>query len=164
MSGPRPMPGTTCPSPRSGRRCFCGQSCAACWSESSLDDRHPGQPRDVGNDFRQFDIHLFQGLLHVLDMAGGVAHRHLPLSPVGTQRQHGIRRPKLKIDGVGAELPDWVGVTVGGDANHNRYLRLADADGENNKTPRAKRGIGNVCSLPNGINTMPGKPGMVSHQ
>ena len=140
----------------------------------------------------QFDIHLLQGLLHVLDMTGGVAHLHLPLPPVGTQRQHGIRRPKrrtqetvgmqpldplriehvrlgagaatrklprfhqvdlealrfkeleqrnpvdaggfqcdrfhaallqprgdlLKIGGVGAELPDRVGVAVGGDADH----------------------------------------------
>ena len=32
------------------------------------------------------------------------------------------------------------------------------------QAPRAKRGFVNVCSLPNGINTTPGKPGMASHQ
>ena len=32
------------------------------------------------------------------------------------------------------------------------------------KVPRAKRGFVNDCSLPNGINTVPGKPGMASQQ
>src|SRR5208283_2114380 len=236
---------------------------------------------DVTDDFRQFDIDLLHGLLHVLDMTGGVAHLHLPLPPVGTQGEYGIRRPKrgtqetvgmqaldplcvqyvrlraraatrklprfdqvdlealrlkkleqrdpvdtggfqsdrldaallqprddlLKIGGVGAELADWVGVTVGGDADHmhvgmhidsgrvrvddmERRRRGGDGDGKrplttswawlaswalrlgrpwmspvrgcgcrNHKVPRAKRGIGDVGSLPNGINTTPGKPG-----
>ena len=43
-------------------------------------------------------------------------------------------------------------------------LRLAGAGDGNNKAPRAKRGIGDVCSLPNGINTTPGQPGMASRQ
>ena len=162
----------------------------------------------------------------MLSMTGGVAHLHLPLPPVGTQRQHGIRRPKrgpqetvgmqaldplrvehvrlgaraatrqlprfhqvdlealrfqqleqsnpvdtgrfqsdrldaallqprddlLKIGGVGAELADWVGVAVGGDADHmhvgmhidsgrvrvddmQRRRRNGDGDG---KRPRAR--------------------------
>ena len=62
--------------------------------QDGTDDQHAGHPRDVADDLRQLDIHLLQGLLHVLDMTGGVAHLHLPLPPVGTQRQHGIRRPK----------------------------------------------------------------------
>ena len=52
--------------------------------------------RDVADNLRQFDIHLLQGLLHVLDMTGGVTHLHLPLTPVGTQGQHGIRRAKRR--------------------------------------------------------------------
>ena len=64
--------------------------------QDGFDDRHTGQPRDVADDFGQFDIHLLHGLLHVLGVAGGVANLHLPLPPVGTQRQHGIRRPKRR--------------------------------------------------------------------
>jgi hypothetical protein len=56
--------------------------------QDGLDDRHTGQARDIGDHFRQFDIHLLQGLLHVLDMAGSVPHLHLALPPIGTQRQH----------------------------------------------------------------------------
>ena len=52
--------------------------------QDGADDRHAGYPRDVADHFRQFDIHLLHGLLHVLDMTGGVAHLHLPLPPVGT--------------------------------------------------------------------------------
>ncbi len=63
-------------------------------AQDGLDDRHAGQSRDVTDDFGQFDIHLLHGLLHVLDVTGGVAHLHLPLPPVGTQRQDGILRPK----------------------------------------------------------------------
>jgi len=62
--------------------------------QDGVDDRHPGLPRDVTDDFRQLDIHLLHGLLHMLDVTGGIAHLHLPLPPVGTQSQHGIRRPK----------------------------------------------------------------------
>ena len=60
------------------------------------DDQHSGHPGDVADDLRQLDVHLLQGLLHVLDVAGGVAHQHLPLPPVGTQGQHRIRRPKRR--------------------------------------------------------------------
>ena len=75
--------------------------------QDGADDRHAGQPRDVADDFRQLDIHLLHGLLHVLDMTGGVAHLHLPLPPVGTQRQHRIRRPKRRTqETVGVQALD----------------------------------------------------------
>ena len=160
--------------------------------QDGTDDQHAGQSRDVADDLRQFDVHLLQGFLHVLDMMGGVADLHLPLPPVGTHREHGIGRPKrraqetvgmqalnplriqhvglrpcaatrklprfdqidletlrfeeleqgnpvdsggfqsnrldtallqprddlVEIDGVGAELADWVGVAIRRDADH----------------------------------------------
>ncbi len=63
-------------------------------SQNGVDNRYAGQSRDVAQDFREFDIHLLQDLLHVLDMTGGVTHQHLPLPGVGTQRQHGVWRPE----------------------------------------------------------------------
>ena len=64
--------------------------------QDGVDDRHASQPRDVVDDFGQFDIHLLHRLLHVLDMTGGVPHLHLSLPPVGAQRQHGVWRPKRR--------------------------------------------------------------------
>jgi hypothetical protein len=47
---------------------------------------------------------------------------------------------------------DHVGSPVGG------------RESRKNRVSRAKRGIENVRSLPNGINTRTGKPGVASHQ
>ena len=52
----------------------------------------PVTPGDVADDLGQLDVHLLQGLLHVLDVAGGVAHQHLPLPPVAAQGQHRLGR------------------------------------------------------------------------
>jgi hypothetical protein len=63
----------------------CGQFGGVVFAvQDGLDDQHAGQTRDGIDDFRQFDVHLLHGLLHVLDVTGGVAHLHLPLPPVGT--------------------------------------------------------------------------------
>ena len=79
--------------------------------QDGIDDQHAGQPRDVADDLRQFDVHLLHGFLHVLDMIGGVADLHLPQPPVGTQRQHGIGRPKRRTqETVGMQALDPLGV------------------------------------------------------
>ena len=50
--------------------------------EDGQDDRHAGQPGDAADDLGQLDVHLLEGLLHVLDMTGGVADLRLPQPPV----------------------------------------------------------------------------------
>ncbi len=64
--------------------------------QDGVDDRHAGQPCDVSDDFRQFDIHLLQGLLHVLYAIGSMLHLHLPLPPVGIAAPAPNPRPKRR--------------------------------------------------------------------
>ena len=47
--------------------------------------------------------------------------------------------------------------------NEHGCVQLVDAGGET-QGDASQRGIGDVGSLPNGINTTPGKPGMASRQ
>ena len=47
------------------------------------EDGPPGDARDVAEDFRQLQVHLLQGLLHVLHVPAGRADQVGPLSQVG---------------------------------------------------------------------------------
>ena len=49
------------------------------------DDLEAGDAGDVADDVLEFDVHLGQGLLHVLDVVGGVPDEHGALAQVGTQ-------------------------------------------------------------------------------
>ena len=64
--------------------------------ENCPNDPRTGHPHDIRGDLGQLDVHLLQGLLDVLDVAGSVTHLHLPLPPVTTQSQHRLRRPKRR--------------------------------------------------------------------
>ena len=55
-------------------------------------DLLPGLADDVGNHVGQLDIHLRQGLLHVLDMARLVGKQHVPLPRHGAQGADGVLR------------------------------------------------------------------------
>jgi hypothetical protein len=48
--------------------------------EDRSDDRQAGQSGDVAHDVGQLHVHLLEGLLHVLDMVGGVGHQHRPVA------------------------------------------------------------------------------------
>ena len=54
-------------------------------THNGLDDFHAGLARDVADDVLQLHVHLGQGLLHVLDVVGGVFHQHGPLPQVAAQ-------------------------------------------------------------------------------
>jgi hypothetical protein len=43
----------------------------------------PGEAGDVAEDFRQLQVHLLQGLLHVLHVLAGLADQVAPLPQVG---------------------------------------------------------------------------------
>lgn len=47
------------------------------------DNPHPGRAGDVGDNVMKLQVHLHQGLLHVLDVSGCVFHKPLPLPQIG---------------------------------------------------------------------------------
>lgn len=48
----------------------------------------------------QLDIHLPQGLLHMLDMGGGIGEQTLPMSKIGAKRSHLTGRPETAAQQV----------------------------------------------------------------
>ena len=62
----------------------------------------------------QVKVHLSEGLLHVLDMVGGVADKVRPVSPVGTQDAYlvvGTKRTGQEPIGVNT-LENWQSETL----------------------------------------------------
>jgi hypothetical protein len=53
-----------------------------------FEDGHAGRARDVTDDLGEFEVHLLQGLLHVLNMLGGRGEQHLAVTQVATQHAH----------------------------------------------------------------------------
>jgi hypothetical protein len=64
--------------------------------QNRLNDLATGQAHHVRDDFGQLDIHLLQRLLQMIDMAGGVANLHLPLTVVAPQGADRIGRSKRR--------------------------------------------------------------------
>jgi hypothetical protein len=52
---------------------------------NAANDAHPCRTRDVGHDVVQLDIHLHQGLLHVLNVRGGIVQQPFSLAQIGAQ-------------------------------------------------------------------------------
>lgn len=52
---------------------------------NSSDNPHPSRAGDVGDDMMKLQVHLHQGLLHVLDVSSCVFHEPLPLAQIRTQ-------------------------------------------------------------------------------
>ena len=46
---------------------------------------HAGYTRDIGDDMMELQVHLHQGLLHMLDMGSGILHQPLPLAQIRAQ-------------------------------------------------------------------------------
>jgi hypothetical protein len=97
---------------------------------NAANDAHPTRTRDVGHDVVQLDIHLHQGLLHVLNVRGGIVQQPFSLAQVGAQcRQLAFRseagpqqpvfvQPQpLNIADIGLATRDVLGVT-GVDQHH----------------------------------------------
>ena len=55
-------------------------------------DAHPRLPRDVGHDVMQLDVHLHQGLLHVLDVRRRGLQQPLALARIRPQRHYLLLR------------------------------------------------------------------------
>jgi len=53
--------------------------------DNSPDNPHPSRAGDVRYDVMKLQVHLHQGLLHVLDVGGCVFHKPLPLTQIGAQ-------------------------------------------------------------------------------
>jgi hypothetical protein len=63
-----------------------------CARDDGPDNPHAGRAGDIGDDVMELQVHLHQGLLHMLDMGGGVFHQPFPLAQIGAQgRNLGIR-------------------------------------------------------------------------
>jgi hypothetical protein len=62
--------------------------------DDGLEDEHPGHPGDVGHHLGQLDVHLLQGLLHVLDGPPGVGDDQLPLPQVSAKHAGRVVRPE----------------------------------------------------------------------
>src|SRR6202022_4500956 len=48
-------------------------------------DPQPGDSADIADDERELEIHLYQGLLHALDVGAGALHEGLPMSEIRPQ-------------------------------------------------------------------------------
>ena len=58
----------------------------------------PGDAGDAADDLGELDVHLLQGLLHVLDVVRGVTHQRLPLPPVPPQGQDRLGRAERRAE------------------------------------------------------------------
>jgi len=57
----------------------------ACTCKDGTENRHPCLPMHVADHLRQFEMHLLQGFLHVLDSARGHRYEHTALSQRATE-------------------------------------------------------------------------------
>lgn len=52
---------------------------------NSSDDPHASRARDIRDHVMELQVHLHQGLLHMLDMGSGIFHEPLPLAQIGAR-------------------------------------------------------------------------------
>lgn len=73
--------------------------------DNGLDDPHSRCPSDIGDHVGKLEVHLGQGLLHMLDVRGGIAHQIHPLPNIGTQGTDLIGRAKSTCkQAIGVQL------------------------------------------------------------
>src|SRR6266568_3232255 len=76
--------------------------------DDGFDDGHAGHARDITHDLGEFEVHLLQGLWHVLNMVGGRGEEHLAVAQVAAQHAHlilGTESPGEQPIGVQALQP-----------------------------------------------------------
>ena len=76
--------------------------------DDGFEDGHAGHARDVTDDLGEFEVHLLQGLVHVLNMVGGIGEQHLAVAQVAAQHAHlivGTEGPGEQPVGVQALQP-----------------------------------------------------------
>ncbi|MBM3226800.1 MAG: hypothetical protein FJZ47_23800 [Candidatus Tectomicrobia bacterium] len=61
-------------------------------SDDGFEDGHAGHPRDLTDDLGELEIHLFSGLVQMLNMVGGVGAQHLAVAQVPAEHAHLIVR------------------------------------------------------------------------
>ena len=62
--------------------------------EDGVEDVHAGLAGDVADDLGEFEVHLFECFLDVLNMLRGITDEHLSLSEISTQDDQFIRGPE----------------------------------------------------------------------
>ncbi len=97
-------------------------------AEDRPDDRQAGHPGDVADDVGQLQVHLLEGLLHVLNMVGGVGHEHRALAEIAAQHADLVIGPEGGgQQAKGVELLDPLAVEdVGLAARHALQLPRVD--------------------------------------
>jgi hypothetical protein len=63
-------------------------------SQDRLENRHASHPRDVADHVLQFEVHLRQRLLHMLEVLPGRGDQHGALAQVAAQHADLLRGPK----------------------------------------------------------------------
>ena len=53
--------------------------------ENGVDNLHPCLPVNIADDLSQFEVHLLQGFLHMLDSARGHGNQHTALPQIAPQ-------------------------------------------------------------------------------
>ena len=78
------------------RRSRCRSECRriALARYNAANDAHPCRTRDVGHDMVQLDIHLHQGLLHVLNVGGGDLDESFTMTKYRANCADGLLRAK----------------------------------------------------------------------
>ena len=77
--------------------------CIPLTSDDVVDDRQAGLAGDVADDVLQLHVHLAEGLLHVLNMVGGIADQHgalpqeTPKTPDFPLRAEGCRQQSIGV-------------------------------------------------------------------
>src|SRR5690606_33958860 len=96
--------------------------------EDRVDDGQPGDAGQVADDVMQVQVHLVEGLLHVLDMPGGGAHQHVAAPQVAAQHADligGAERGVQQADRVQVLQPLAVG-DIGLATGHGLHVAGVD--------------------------------------
>src|SRR3954453_11164737 len=66
--------------------------------QNGTDDGHTGQSSDIRDDMMEEQVHLLQGLLHMLDVGGGPTDQHGALAQVAPQDDDLVGRAKSSLE------------------------------------------------------------------
>jgi hypothetical protein len=104
--------------------------------DNGLEDGHAGHPGHRTDDLRELEMHLFEGLVPMLPMVGGVGQEHLPVTERAAQHAHvGLGPQGASQPAVG--MPAWqpLAIEPSGCRSAGSALRLAGSDQEDLHAP-----------------------------